>query len=125
MQHRGRSCYPERRPRLTTPTALVASTSPCNSSAMGRRLEQAGFRVLLAGSVAEGTHVADGLDGPLDLLVADMGLPDEPAEHLARALRDRYPSLSVIYTPEPWGAAPVDAFGDGPNADSFRSLLGL
>jgi hypothetical protein len=34
---------------------------------MGRRLEQAGFRVLLAGSVAEGTHVADGLDGPLDL----------------------------------------------------------
>jgi 16S rRNA A1518/A1519 N6-dimethyltransferase RsmA/KsgA/DIM1 with predicted DNA glycosylase/AP lyase activity len=25
MQHRGRSCYPERRPRLTTPTALVAN----------------------------------------------------------------------------------------------------
>jgi two-component system cell cycle sensor histidine kinase/response regulator CckA len=54
-------------------------------------------RVLEAGSFAQAQQMADALDRQLDLLIADVVLPDGTGVDLAEELTRRFPNLSVIF----------------------------
>lgn len=58
-------------------------------------LEETGARILLAGSGAKAAALAAGM--PIDLLIADVVLPDQSGIDLARTLRAERPALCVIY----------------------------
>lgn len=88
---------PPRQPRLSKPVALVVEGSAAVRATTVRLLERFGFVVLSAGTVAEARNRMDGLYGPLDLLVAEVALPDGSGGRLARDLRERDPGLPVLF----------------------------
>jgi hypothetical protein len=59
-------------------------------------LQNAGYRVLQAGSAAEAKDVFSNANTPVDLLLCDAILPDENGIALADVLRWRSPSLQTI-----------------------------
>jgi DNA-binding response OmpR family regulator len=58
-------------------------------------LQDAGFRVLQAGDAAEGLKVLAAA-GPVQAVIADLGLPDRPGDHLAAELRASHPGLPIL-----------------------------
>ncbi|HEX2223360.1 MAG TPA: ATP-binding protein [Thermoanaerobaculia bacterium] len=67
---------------------LVVEDHVDTAEAMRDLLEAKGHRVTLAGSAAEARTAA--ADGSFDLVVSDLGLPDESGHTLMRELADRY-----------------------------------
>ena len=59
-------------------------------------LEELGYRVETAGSVAEAMDKVKLLNGQIDLAVVDLGLPDRDGEVLVGALRALYPHLPMV-----------------------------
>jgi len=71
-----------------------------------RILQQQGYRVLLAASAAEAARVAETAGDTIDLLIADIGLPDATGHDLAAALHRERPALKILFVtgsiePEP------------------------
>ncbi|HCU35325.1 MAG TPA: hypothetical protein DGT21_07620 [Armatimonadetes bacterium] len=62
-----------------------------------RALERQGFRVLVAHSPAEALDIADLNGGDISMLLTDVIMPQVSGRELAEALRERYPSLAVLY----------------------------
>jgi DNA-binding NtrC family response regulator len=69
-----------------------------------RILEDSGYQVVEAGGGEEALAVADGVDGPIHLLVTDVVMPGMSGDELARKLGERRPKMKVLfmsgYSPE-------------------------
>jgi CheY-like chemotaxis protein len=63
---------------------------------MRRILENAGYRVLTAADGAGALDLAGSDGSSIDLLLADLVLPDLNGRELARRLRERRPDLRVV-----------------------------
>ena len=63
-----------------------------------RVLERGGYKVIEAGSAAEAGQVLDRFEGPIEVLLMDINLPDAWGGTLAQSLRVSHPEMAVIYT---------------------------
>jgi CheY-like chemotaxis protein len=63
-----------------------------------RILEGHGYRVLAAPSPGDALLLAEGYDGPIDLLLTDVVMPILNGRQLFEKLRPRRPGLKVLYT---------------------------
>jgi CheY-like chemotaxis protein len=75
---------------------LVVDDDDAVRSVAERILTRAGYTVLTAADGPDGLLAAE-LDGPIDLLVTDLLMPQMYGDELARQLRTRYPRLLVLY----------------------------
>jgi len=87
-------------------TVLVVEDHPQLRFVAKRILQQQGYRVLLAASAAEAAEVAGAAGDSIDILVADIGLPDATGDELAAALHRAHPALRILFVtgslePEP------------------------
>lgn len=95
-----------------TETILVVEDEPAIRAVAVRVLTKLGYTVLEAASGEEALERAMRHEGPLDLLVTDMVMPGMTGPELAAALRERQPSLRVLFT-------------SGYSADAVASKFGL
>jgi DNA-binding response OmpR family regulator/two-component sensor histidine kinase len=84
-------------PRGGAETILVVEDNLDLRNLMRDVLQGSGYTVLAAGSGAEAVEVSQGLQGRLDLLVADAELPDSGSMELAECLREFRPELPVLH----------------------------
>ncbi len=78
-------------------TLLVTEDEPAVRALVVHALRGAGYRVLEAANAAEASGVAEEHAGPIDLLVTDVIMPDEPGPALAERLAAARPELRVLY----------------------------
>ena len=76
-------------------TVLVAEDNEAVRELVRLALEGTGLRVLVAGTAAEALEAA--ARRWIDVLVADVILPDGTGPDLAAALRDDNPGLGIVY----------------------------
>jgi len=78
-------------------TILIVDDEPALLDVTGRIVESAGYRTILAQGSAEALALAGASKGTIDLLLADVVMPDLIGPQLAeRMLADR-PSMSVLF----------------------------
>jgi two-component system cell cycle sensor histidine kinase/response regulator CckA len=78
------------------PLVLVGDDEPPIREMERRILEKRGYRVLEAPGGAEGVAMLK--DGkPIDLLIADLDMPEIPGEEMVRQIRTARPDLKVLY----------------------------
>ncbi len=81
---------------VSQPVVLVVDDEPPIREMARRILEGDGYRVIEATNGAEAvTLLAD--DRPVDLLMADLDMPELTGEEMARQLRARRPDLKILY----------------------------
>jgi len=80
------------------PTILVLDDDPVIRRVMDRILSGQGYEVLSAGRAHEARRVLDEHEGPIDLLLCDLVLPDLSGREAANLLMARRPELRVIFT---------------------------
>ena len=79
-------------------TVLVAEDEPLVSNLVSHVLLAQGYHVLLAANGAEALPVAgQHKEGPIDLLVTDVVLPQLGGIELAHRLRAMYPDIKVLF----------------------------
>ena len=61
-------------------------------------LQNAGYRVLEAGSADEAARVMDAFEGRIDVLLMDINLPDAWGATLAQSLRVMHPEMALVFT---------------------------
>ena len=85
-------------PGVRPSTILVVEDHPELRQALITELETVGYLVLAAGSGGAAVRVAAEHSGPIDLLLADIELPDTHGAQLAEQLRTARPGLRVLMT---------------------------
>jgi DNA-binding response OmpR family regulator len=76
---------------------LVVEDNALLGTLLRRILEAEGFDVLLRATGEEALRTVEPGGPPIDLLIADVGMPDLPGHAIAEGLRDRVPGLRVLY----------------------------
>jgi CheY-like chemotaxis protein len=85
-------------------TILVVEDEPALREPVCRLLEGAGYQVLVSKGVNEAIQIAMQHNGPLDLLLTDVVMPDMSGPQLAEHLHPLHPQMKVLYMsgyPEP------------------------
>jgi PAS domain S-box-containing protein len=80
--------------RIAGLRVLVVDDEPDARDVARRMLEQCGAEVVTASSAQEALSLLE--DGPVDVLVSDIGMPDQDGYSLIRNVRDRWPELPAI-----------------------------
>jgi PAS domain S-box-containing protein len=91
---------PAARPEAPSPsqrTILLAEDEPGVRAFTAQVLEDAGFRVLEAGSGEEALALVTSFEEPINLLLTDVVMPGINGRVLAERMRMVYPGLAVIY----------------------------
>ena len=78
-------------------TVLVVDDEEDLRDIIRRMLMRRGYDVLAAGTAAAATAVVQEHDGPIDVLVTDLRLPDGGGGELARAVTAVRPAVGVVY----------------------------
>jgi signal transduction histidine kinase/CheY-like chemotaxis protein len=78
-------------------TILLVEDSKLLAKVTRDFLEGEGFTVLLAASPREAIQVAEAYQGPIQLLLTDVVLPEMNGKQLAEALHARRPEMKVLY----------------------------
>ncbi len=94
---RAQSAETSLHPAEGSETILIAEDDDDLRNLMRDVLERSGYAVLDGGSASEAAEISQGLKGHIDLLVADMALPDSSGKELADCLRESRPGLPVLY----------------------------
>lgn len=98
-----------------TETLLVVDDEPEIRAIGAMQLARLGYRVLQAGDAEEAMTVLDS-DGPIDLLVTDIGLPGGMNGHqLAAAICAKQPGAKVMLMSGSYDEAPPTATGRSPS----------
>jgi signal transduction histidine kinase/ActR/RegA family two-component response regulator len=86
-------------PRAPAPSAsvLVVDDDEYVREAVGTILADAGQRARFAATVSSAIDALLGPDGPPDLLLIDVVMPDMPGPELAALLREHHPGLRVLF----------------------------
>lgn len=79
------------------PTVLVVDDEEDLRDIMRRMLERRGFDTLVAGDAQTAISTCGEHDGPIDVLVTDLGLPGVSGGELSRSLKDLRPDMGVVY----------------------------
>ena len=80
-----------------TETILVAEDEDGVRSLTKEVLEKYGYTVLEASNGEEALKIAEGHEGPLDLLLSDVVMPRMGGPELAQELLARRPAVKVLY----------------------------
>ena len=96
-------------------TILIVEDDANLRNLMREVLDRLGYSVLDAGSATEAAELAANLDDRLDLLVADLVLPDSTGRDLAECLRESRPDLQVMYV----SGYPLGISGNDPSQPEF------
>ena len=75
---------------------LLAEDEPMVRNLMHGLLHSWGYRVFSARNGREAMELAEGHEGPIDLLVSDVTMPEMDGPELAEKLKAKRPSLQVI-----------------------------
>ncbi|MDK9707159.1 MAG: transporter substrate-binding domain-containing protein [Desulforhopalus sp.] len=86
------------KPAVGSETILVVEDEPAILGMTCEMLKQMGYQVLTAGSPAEGLRQASEYQGKIDLLLTDVIMPVMNGWELAGQLRERQPSLKLLFT---------------------------
>ena len=78
-------------------SVLVVDDDEHVREAVGKILAAAGHRVRFAATVSAAIDALEAPDGPVDLLLTDVVMPDMPGNELAALLRERHPRLRVLF----------------------------
>jgi two-component system cell cycle sensor histidine kinase/response regulator CckA len=78
------------------PVILFVDDDELVRSYVSRVLRQAGYRTAIAKDAADAMRVASA-DGPFNLLLTDLMMPQMNGDELARRLRVKQPDLPVLY----------------------------
>lgn len=78
-------------------TILVVEDEEMIRTLLKRTLEGLGYRVLLAGHGGEALLTAERHEGPIDLLITDVVMPQMSGHELAERLAPLRPDMSVLY----------------------------
>jgi DNA-binding response OmpR family regulator len=85
-------------------TILLTDDEAAVRAPLRRILEDSGYQVVEAGGAEEALALAEGLDGPIHLLLTDVVMPGMSGEELARRLGVSRPKMKVLfmsgYSPE-------------------------
>ena len=84
-------------PAAGTETILVAEDERLVRVLAQKVLERAGYRVLVGAGGADALALAERHDGPIDLLLTDVVMPEMNGRELARRLTARRPGVRVLY----------------------------
>ena len=85
-----------KRPPSAFPTVLVVDDVEQIRKVARRVLEQEGYHVTEASSGLEAIALLEG-GAPLDLLMADLDMPELTGDEMARRIRATRPDLKVLY----------------------------
>jgi len=77
---------------------LVAEDEPMVRSIMARTLRDCGYTVIEAGNGREALDLLDSRGGRVDLMVADVVMPDMGGRDLAARAAERWPEMPVLFT---------------------------
>ena len=80
-----------------TETLLVVENETAIKALVQMALERHGYVVLTAESGKEALHLAAAHQGPIDLLITDVILPDLRGPELARRLLEQRPALATLF----------------------------
>jgi two-component system cell cycle sensor histidine kinase/response regulator CckA len=78
-------------------TILVLDDEPSNLSAIRAVLQVYGYNVLEAAAGAEAIQICNDHDGPIDLLIADVSLPDSSGTQIALEILKHCPNMPVLF----------------------------
>jgi CheY-like chemotaxis protein len=78
-------------------TVLLAEDEEVVGRMVRLGLERKGYRVLFGANGREALAVADAHDGPIDLLLSDVVMPEMHGPQLAQELGKRRPGLKVLF----------------------------
>ena len=88
---------------------LVVEDEPLIRMNLADALRDCGFEVEEAADAAAAQRLSIGAAVPFDGVIVDIGLPDQPGDVLARAMRTHWPKLPIIiatgHDPVPIGVA--------------------
>jgi two-component system cell cycle sensor histidine kinase/response regulator CckA len=84
-----------------------------------RALRGGQFSVFVAGGADEAGRIADE-HGPFDILVTDIVMPDVDGHELARRLRERWPTLRVLFVSGYTQEFPFKEHPDDPTVDFLQ-----
>lgn len=90
-------------------TILLVEDSRPVRAATRRTLEQLGYVVLEAESSPAAVAMCEAHDGPIDVLLTDIVMPGLSGVELARAIREKRPSIRILFM----SGYADDAFGGG------------
>lgn len=80
----------------TAPVVVIVDDEPSMRALERRILESGGYRVIEASGAAQAfALLAEGL--VLDLLIADLDMPELPGEEMVLRIREARPDLKVLY----------------------------
>ena len=103
---------------MPVPTLLIVAADPHLRDVLALALREDGHRLLMAGSAVEAlAHLAA---GPVDVVLADQGIPALDGKELLQIVRERHPeAIRILLTGQPdraWALAAID------RGDFFRPL---
>ncbi|MGH7476051.1 MAG: response regulator [Longimicrobiales bacterium] len=91
----------EPEPQLKAPTGtetvLVVEDEPSVRSIACRVLRRQGYNVLVASHGADALHVAHEYEGPIDLVITDVVMPELSGAKLVQRLLSERPGIRVLY----------------------------
>jgi CheY-like chemotaxis protein len=88
---------PTPRPPAAEGTLLLVEDEESVRRLARRVLEGVGYRVLEAASGTEALGIVESWEGPLDLVVTDVIMPGMSGQELSARLRERRPTLRILY----------------------------
>ena len=94
--------------RPCTETVLVVEDEPPLRTLVRGILESCGYRVLEAGDGGEALAICERHEGPIDLVLTDVVMPQMGGPELALRLASRWPKIRIIYMSGYAGAASAD-----------------
>jgi two-component system, cell cycle sensor histidine kinase and response regulator CckA len=101
-------------PFAATETLLVVENETAIKTLVQMALERYGYVVLTAESGSEALRLAAAHEGPIDLLITDVVMPDLRGPELARRLIEHRPTLATLFM----SGYTDDTLGD--DTSSFR-----
>ncbi len=81
-----------------TPLVFLVEDEDALRTVTKRLLCKRGFDVIEAASASEAYELIDSHEGPIDVLLMDINLPDGWGATLAQQLRSVRPEMAVVYT---------------------------
>ena len=87
----------ELRPLGVKKTVAVVDDDPMMLDVLARILQRENYELVMAGGGPEIMEKLGAYSGQLDLLVTDYAMPDMQGRELADRIRERFPSIKVLY----------------------------
>ncbi|MCU0242395.1 MAG: response regulator [Vicinamibacteria bacterium] len=76
---------------------LFVDDEPMIRRLVGRTLDKAGYKVLVAGSAAEAVQLSQQHEGTIDMLLTDIVMPGGNGDELAAQLAEQRPDMKVLF----------------------------